>query len=47
MKYPQRKPHKIMSTEELVKKAYKQAGVKELPNEKDLKDILKNIDKNK
>lgn len=41
--YPQRKPHKVMSIEELTKKAYKQAGIKEVSHDDQLKDVLKNL----
>lgn len=41
MKTPQRKPHSTMSTEELVQKAYKQAGIKQPTQDQQIKEALK------
>ena len=43
MKTPQRKPHKVMSIEEMKIKAQKLAGVLPKTHEEQLKDTLKGL----
>lgn len=41
MRVPQRKPNKLMSVEELVQKAYKQAGITTPTQDDQIKNALK------
>lgn len=41
MRVPQRKPNKLMTIDELVKKAYKQAGIDTPTQEDQIKNALK------